>query len=133
MNIFAVHANVVNDYKSYITGFINIQDEAIRNTVEQELDAGKLWPEPLLQFNPAFKPGDSVEALCKAETLHPVVADIFHGYSLYEHQVAAIRKGSKREGFVVTSGTGSGKSLTYLATIFNDLLLNPPATPGVRP
>ena len=27
--------------------------------------------------------------------------------------------------FVVTSGTGSGKSLTYIGTIFNHLLANP--------
>jgi superfamily II DNA or RNA helicase len=132
MNIFSVHADVIKDYKSYITGFINIQDESIRKTVENELEAGKLWPDPLLQFNPAFRAGDSVETLCNEGILHPAVANIFHGYSLYEHQADAIRKGRQGEGFIVTSGTGSGKSLTYLATIFNDLLLHPPAKPGVR-
>src|SRR5690606_24915030 len=33
----------------------------------------------------------------------------------------AIKKGIQDEGFIVTSGTGSGKSLTFLATIFNHI------------
>ncbi|MBD2714370.1 DEAD/DEAH box helicase [Microvirga sp. STR05] len=64
--------------------------------------------------------------------MHDDMIKVFHGYNLYEHQVEAILKGSKGKGFVVTSGTGSGKSLTYMATIFNDLLQNPPVSPGVR-
>ncbi|RZK79672.1 MAG: DEAD/DEAH box helicase, partial [Pedobacter sp.] len=38
----------------------------------------------------------------------------------------------KHQHCVITSGTGSGKSLTYMATIFNDLLKNPPTEPGIR-
>jgi ATP-dependent helicase YprA (DUF1998 family) len=51
--------------------------------------------------------------------------DIFKGYSLYVHQLEAIRLGVGGKDFVVTSGTGSGKSLTYIATIFHRLLTEP--------
>ena len=57
--------------------------------------------------------------------LHDDVRHIFDGYSLYRHQREAIELGVAGTDFVVTSGTGSGKSLTYIGTIFNHLLANP--------
>lgn len=57
--------------------------------------------------------------------IHKELVDIFKGYSLYHHQVEAIKLGTKNRGFVVTSGTGSGKSLTYIGSIFHYLLSNP--------
>ena len=38
----------MDDYKSYIQSFININDPEIREVVENELSKGKLWPEPLI-------------------------------------------------------------------------------------
>src|SRR5207237_913805 len=40
-------------------------------------------------------------------------------------QVEAIRLGLAGRDFVLTSGTGSGKSLTYIGSIFHHLLSNP--------
>ena len=56
--------------------------------------------------------------------LHDDARHIFDGYSLYRHQREAIELGVGGIDFVVTSGTGSGKSLTYIGTIFNHLLAN---------
>jgi superfamily II DNA/RNA helicase len=131
MNIFKVHHEIIDGYKSYIDSFINIRNPIIRVRVAEELKSGKLWPEPLIQFNPAFKKGASVEELVNRGTLHKDLNDIFSGYSLYEHQVEAINLGSSNKDFVVTSGTGSGKSLTYLGTIFN-YLLNHQSEQGVK-
>ena len=55
MNVFQTHADIVGDYSSYIRSFISIADPEIRKVVNRELSRGKLWPEPLLQFNPAFE------------------------------------------------------------------------------
>jgi len=49
------------------------------------------------------------------------------GCSLYRHQVEAIRLGTAGKDFIVTSGTGSGKSLTYIGSIFHYLLSHPNA------
>ena len=38
----------------------------------------------------------------------------------------------KGEPYVVTTGTGSGKSLTYLVPIYDHILRNQPEKPGVR-
>lgn len=124
MDVLALHKRAVDRYQSYIRSFIDIRDDDIRKEVTAQLDSGKLWPEPLIQFNPAYKPGESVEALVQEGVLHPELAHVFAGYQLYWHQEQALRLGSKRKSFVVTSGTGSGKSLTYLGTVFNGLFSN---------
>lgn len=130
MNVFQTHSRVVDDYATYIRSFLNIADPEIREVVEGELSQGKLWPEPLLQFNPSFEMAGNVADLCRAGTLHSDIADIFKGYTLYRHQADAIKLGTAGKDFVVTSGTGSGKSLTYIGSIFHRLLSEPKA-PGV--
>ena len=127
MNVFETHAEVIQDYSSYIQSFLNISDPFIRRKVEDELHQGKLWPEPLLQFNPSFEMFGSLEDLAKTGILHPDIRDIFKGFKLYHHQVEAIKLGTAGKDFIVTSGTGSGKSLTYIGSIFHHLLSNPTA------
>ena len=122
MEIFKLHSDIMGDYKSYIESFVNIQDKDIAQTVKDELSSGKLWPKPLIQFNPSFESYGSIEELTSDGTLQPELKAIFKGYDLYKHQVEAIRLGAKNRDFVVTSGTGSGKSLTYIGTIFNHLI-----------
>jgi superfamily II DNA/RNA helicase len=131
MNIFSAHQSVVDDYRHYIGSFVNIADAVIGGVVERELSSGKLWPEPLLHFNPSFREAGPVRTLVAENQLHPDFAHIFHGYTLFQHQTDAIRLGLDGRDFVVTSGTGSGKSLTYIATIFQQLLSRPKAT-GVQ-
>ncbi len=127
MNVFQTHSHIVNDYETYIRSFLNISDPKIRAVVDGELSEGKLWPEPLLQFNPSFEMAGSVADLSRAGILHSDIADIFKGYSLYKHQSEAIQLGTTGKDFIVTSGTGSGKSLTYIGSIFHHLLSNPQA------
>lgn len=124
-NIFNLHADILSDYKQFVSSFINISDEQIRKVVAKELLAGKFWPEPLIQFNPSFQILGPVAEFCgNDKLLHQDIANIFKGYYLFKHQVEAISLGSKGRDFVVTSGTGSGKSLTYIGAIFDYLLKN---------
>ena len=124
MNVFDTHGQIVEDYAQYIRSFINISDPEIARTVEDALSEGRLWPQPLLQFNPAYEQAGTVEEVIAAGLLHDDARHIFHGYTLYRHQSEAIELGVGGTDFVVTSGTGSGKSLTYIGTIFNHLLAN---------
>ena len=124
MNVFDTHRQIVDDYAQYIRSFINISDPEIAREVEDSLSEGRLWPEPLLQFNPAYEQAGTVEEVIASGLLHDDVRHIFDGYSLYRHQREAIGLGVGGADFVVTSGTGSGKSLTYIGTIFNHLLTN---------
>jgi superfamily II DNA/RNA helicase/very-short-patch-repair endonuclease len=135
-NIFDLHRDILNDYKLYIDSFINIADEKILKTVKNEFDSGNLYPEPLIQFNPSFESGGKVQDLVDDGILAKDFNNIFYdetedSWTIYKHQKEAIIKGNDGKGFVVTSGTGSGKSLTYISTIFNYLFKNP-GTPGIK-
>jgi len=132
MKVFTLQNKILDQYQSFLSSFIRIKNTAIREQVEGALREGKLLPEPLVQFNPAYQEAGSVEELCHAGMLESRMGDIFSGYQLYKHQLEAIDLGAKEKDFVVTSGTGSGKSLTYIATIFNHILRQPNKTKGVR-
>ena len=128
MDSFKIHKAVIDDYRSYIDSFIQIRDDKIRNVVTEALREGRLWPEPLIQFNPSFEMVGDIDAITTKYKLHGELRHIFQGLRLYRHQVESISLGVSGKDFVVTSGTGSGKSLTYIATIFQHLLSTPPAT-----
>ena len=61
MNVFDTHRQIVDDYAQYIRSFINISDPEIARKVEDSLSEGRLWPQPLLQFNPAYEQVGTVE------------------------------------------------------------------------
>lgn len=122
MDILNFHKKLINNYKTYIQSFLNIKDPSILNFVDSGIDNKKLWPEPLVQFNPTFEEGRPLSTLVKEGHLHSELDNIFNGFNLYKHQEEAILLGANGKEFIVTSGTGSGKSLTYIATIFNHVL-----------
>lgn len=122
MNILSFHKNLLENYKSYINSFIHIKAPEITRFVNEGIENNKLWLEPLIQFNPTFEKGKPLKSFVESKSLHPEMEKIFSNYDLYRHQEEAIEIGSKGKEFVVTSGTGSGKSLTYIATIFNNVL-----------
>lgn len=121
MDALNLHSKIVSGYEEYIRSFIDIHDDDIRTKVEKDLSGNKLWPEPLIQFNPSFERNVSVSELVDDHVLHKEIGRVFHGYTLYTHQVEAITLGAKGKSFIVTSGTGSGKSVTFLGSVFNHL------------
>jgi len=132
MNIFEIHKNIIDNYESFIKSFINIHNKKIHDKIQEELNSKKLWPDPLIQFNPNYETGESFNNLVTKNNLNPEIKNIFGDYKLYKHQAEAIKLGTAGKDFIVTSGTGSGKSLTFLATIFNRILNNNPGKKGVR-
>jgi len=137
MDIFRIHETVLDEYRSYVSSFLTIADQGIRDLVERELiHENALCPEALVQLNPAFAWGPTLEELVGEGVLHPDCSRIFRKgdqpVHLYRHQEEAIRKGLAGEHLVVTSGTGSGKSLCYLIPIIDHVLKHAPAERSVR-
>lgn len=125
IDILQLRKNVITEYRNYVESFLDIRDQRLKDFAKELLERGDLWPEPLLQCNPGFEKGETAEELIANGILHSEMAKIFTGFHLHKHQAEAIKLGSKGNGFIVTSGTGSGKSLTYLGTIFNQVLEQP--------
>lgn len=116
MDAFQTHKQVIDTYKSYLNSFINIADNRVKDVVHVALEQGHFIPEPLIQFNPSFEKGVGLQSLTG---LNSNLSLTFGSYNLFKHQIDALRLGTDDKGFIVTSGTGSGKSLTFIATIFN--------------
>ncbi len=65
------------------------------------------------------------------EYLSPVLIDFFHGQgiqTLYAHQLQALEQLQQRHNVVITTGTSSGKSLIYQASILQQLFADPAST-----
>src|ERR1035437_6130313 len=123
MNIFKIHEDIINDYSSYISSFLDISDDNIREKVSRYFEEKKLWPQALIQFNPAFEIYGNIYDMIRQGIFHDSMQYVFPNYSLYRHQVEALKLGTKKKHFIVTSGTGSGKSLTYIGSIFHYLFV----------
>ena len=84
--------------------------------VQQELDKGYLWRDPLVQINPAYKNGAAIDALIDEGILHSDCKKYFPNFRFYYHQEQSFRCAKRNEPYVVTTGTGSGKSLSFVKT-----------------
>lgn len=77
-------------------------------------------------------PGGNIDELVSAGTLDPECAKIFRlkgaddtfgtSLRLFKHQIDAIDVARRRESHVLTTGTGSGKSLGHFIPICDDVL-----------
>lgn len=124
MNIIELYENLKSSYKRYLESFITIKDKRIKDKVNDSIKNEELWPEALIQFNPNFAKGIGVkELIAKGLPIHKDL-EFFFDKPFYKHQQEAIELGCQDKEFIVTSGTGSGKSRTFMATIFNHILLN---------
>lgn len=103
MDVFDLRQRLVDDYARCTHSFIKIADPLILRKVDEELNAGAFWPEPLLQLNPTFQPGGTIDDLVADGTLQPECARIFRidktpadlsgkQLLLRAHQTAGIRK-----------------------------------------
>ncbi|EIV91778.1 helicase family protein with metal-binding cysteine cluster [Frankia sp. QA3] len=119
---------LVGDYEEFVRGFLTIRSPRIRGHVEDAVARGLLWPEAWLSLNPAFEPGGEVTDLAHGgpDGLHPGCADVFRigglPIRLHRHQRDAVELARFGASYVVTTGTGSGKSLTYLVPIVDHVL-----------
>lgn len=132
MDVFSLRKNVIGDYGDYVRSFLIIKDERIQQLVQEEMQAGLLWPEALIQLNPSFEDGETFQELIANGELHPECLNIFRDkredgtikdpFRLHRHQIDGIRASHADDSYVLTTGTGSGKSLAYIVPIVDHVL-----------
>lgn len=128
MNIFEFRQEVIRQYESYVTSFVHIRDRDVRAYVDAQMNSGVFWPDPLAQLNPNFTPGGSVSDLVQEGVLHPACTELFAAgeprapLNLHAHQREATLLAKGGRSYIVTTGTGSGKSLTYILPIVDHVL-----------
>lgn len=134
MDVFDLNARILDDYRSFSSSFIEIKDDRIRSVVDKAIGEGLLWPDPLIQLNPSFESGGRVSQLVEEGILHPECERVFRmgkkhdsdgsPMTLHKHQTEAIHAARSGNSYVLTTGTGSGKSLAYIVPIVDFVLRN---------
>lgn len=126
MDAFSLRDWIVDEYRSFATSFTSIFAKDIRQQVDSIYAEGRFWPEPLIQINPSYRLSKNVEEFVKSGMLQPGCAEIFRTdgepLTLYKHQEQAIALASQGGSYVVTTGTGSGKSLCFFIPIVDAVL-----------
>lgn len=140
-NVFNFRDELIEEYSSFSRSFVSISASDIKSVVEHEYSEGRYWPQPLIQINPNYQRKGTIQELANNGVLHPSCADIFRtgkteGKSeplyLYKHQIEALAKGQARQSYVVTTGTGSGKSLSFFIPVVDAILKGKDADPTPR-
>jgi ATP-dependent helicase YprA (DUF1998 family) len=144
MDIFSLRAALVDDYKSFTGSFVQPRDQKISEFLEARLAKADQWPDPWLSLNPSFATGGTPSELIDAGLLHPGCDRIFRVKEypddpgreeivFHRHQRDAIEAARTGGSYVLTTGTGSGKSLGYIVPIVDRILRERVTSkPGVK-
>lgn len=139
MDIFNYRNSLIEEFKLFSRSFTQIQAKDIRSEVNRQYDEkSRYWPEPLLQINPNYKSESTIAEQVEKGILDPLCARVFNfnggEFRLYTHQENAIDLARKKQSYVVTTGTGSGKSLSFFIPIVNRIVeeKKKDATPRTR-
>jgi ATP-dependent helicase YprA (DUF1998 family) len=128
MDVFALDDRLLAQYTGFARSFTRIRATEIQDKVDALYAGRRFWPEPLIQLNPHYEDGGSVQALVGPKGLVADCARIFRtrrpaqdnpdkSLKLRRHQEQAIGLALDGKSFVVTTGTGSGKSLCFFIPI----------------
>lgn len=120
-------SDLIEQYSSYLRSRFHFRDEQLRLQFAEALSGDRpLHAGPFLELLPAFETARSIRGLAEAGVLHrrflglrSEAADLDR--PLYRHQEEAIRKIQAGRNVVVATGTGSGKTETYLLPIISHL------------
>jgi ATP-dependent helicase YprA (DUF1998 family) len=138
----AASAAVVAAYQRYLRSLIAPRDArlaaALDDAVTSAIRTG-VTKGPLLEATPPYASGATLQKLVANGVLHPDVSSLSPTIPLdrplYVHQETAVRKATEGRNLVVATGTGSGKTESFLLPILDALLAERAAGtlgPGVR-
>lgn len=119
---------IEGSYKRYLKTLLAPRDEKLALAFDAEIDATTaLIKGPILEMTPPYETGATCRQLMGEGVLHKRFSDLDSpafrlDRPLYVHQESAVRKFTAGRNLVVSTGTGSGKTESFLIPIINALL-----------
>ena len=114
-------------YKEYLKSTFEFGKSHLQKLFVEQLEKEKLFKGPYVDLSFPFQRGKNLDTLieegvvCK---LFRKLDDINFTRPLYSHQEKSIRIIGKGHSAIITTGTGSGKTESFLYPILNDLLFD---------
>ncbi|MGH3171016.1 MAG: DEAD/DEAH box helicase, partial [Trebonia sp.] len=141
MDVTATTGQLSVTYRRYLRSLLPVKDAALAAALRVAIERSPLLTKgPVLEATPPYAPGASLRGLIAEGVLGQGFAR-FGGPALpldrplYAHQEQAIRKAAAGRNIVVATGTGSGKTESFLLPVLSALTGERDAGtlgPGVR-
>lgn len=117
---------MISSYERFSRSFSSIRSEDLRAAIDAQYDAGRFWPDALLSLNPRYLSGPTVDDLVASGDLDEGTGGVFRfgekPLRFHRHQAESIAKAKSGKSFVVTTGTGSGKSLCFFVPVVDAII-----------
>lgn len=129
INPIEASQNIVDKYLGYIETTFFIDDKYYMGEFKERLkNKGHFSKGPYIDFIDSFKTGKNLSELIEEGIVSKEFKKVFKSNekllyrNLYKHQEKALREGNNNKNLVVTTGTGSGKTESFLYPILNYLM-----------
>lgn len=126
MKAFEFDHQLITAYEHFSRSFSTIRASDLKSEIDAQYDAGKFWPDALLSLNPRFMGGPTVDELVATGDLDEGTGKVFRfgatPLRFHRHQAEAIAKAKQGKSYVVTTGTGSGKSLCFFVPVVDAII-----------
>lgn len=129
---------IENEFREYLKDTFNFSDKEYQAQFIKELNEQSIYKGPYLDVMLPFVTTKSINELIVDGKISPLfrkLSDIDLDQKLYKHQEEAINKICNGRNVVITTGTGSGKTESFLYPILNTILKdieNGNNEPGIR-
>lgn len=133
--------NIREEYLKYLKSMFLFKNDIIRKSADKAIEQSKtdLVKGPYIESTARYKSGKTLRQLVEEKILHNNFSNLIPGigeFPLHLHQETAIMKSVvEKKNIIVATGTGSGKTESFLIPVLNDLVeehSNNKLTPGVR-
>lgn len=128
MNVFDLDADLITRYERFARSFTALRADDLKQQVDHFYDRGTFWPEPLIGVNPRYLAGASIADFVAEGAGDPALSAVFAlgnpraPITLHRHQEQAFHKAQAGRNYIVTTGTGSGKSLCFFVPVIDRVL-----------
>ncbi len=118
---------IVESYRRYLRSLLPVREPRIAEALATEITWSPILAKgPLLEATPPYAPGATLRDLIDEGVLDKTFAALASpalplDRALYRHQEHALRKAVLGRNLVVATGTGSGKTESFLLPILNSL------------
>lgn len=113
------------EYRKYLKSSFQFGNDEYQKCFNDELEKAVLYKGPFINLTLPFTTNHSIRQLIEQGKIHPDFAKLGKiklDQTLYWHQEESLRKIEEGRSLVITTGTGSGKTESFLYPILNKIM-----------